>query len=178
MVCNHLGISDDQFYTAIQSFTGAARRLETIAEGDSFMIYKDFAHSPSKLKATTEAVKHQWKDRFLVACMELHTFSSLNSDFLELYRDAMNMADRAIVYYDPEVVAHKKLDPISDDQIKNAFNRKDLEVYTKADQIKHVLQSLSLDNMNLLLMSSGNFGGIDLDAYAKILAEKATEEML
>lgn len=177
-VCKHLKITSDQFYEAIRTFKGAARRLETIAKGDSFVIYKDFAHSPSKLKATTEAVKNQWAERSLVACMELHTFSSLNADFLELYKGSMNAADRAIVYFNPDVLAHKKLDPISIDQVKRSFKRNDLEVYTKSSEIKEILESIPLVKTNMLLMSSGNFGGINLDKFATELGEKATEEAL
>src|SRR5207253_2253186 len=124
-----------QFYEAIQSFKGAAKRLEVVAKTKDFSFFKDFAHSPSKLKATTEAVKKQFTDRNIVACMELHTFSSLNEDFLAQYKDAMNLADEAIVYFNPHTIAHKKLKEITPEQVHKYFNRKDLRVFTKSKEM-------------------------------------------
>jgi len=172
LVCSELNLTNSQFYEAIGTFKGAARRLETIAKGENFKIFKDFAHSPSKLKATTEAVKNQWPNRKLVACMELHTFSSLDADFLKEYAGSMDSADRAIVYFSPKVVAHKKLSPITTDQIKEAFEREDLEIVNKSEDMKLLLKGVELDNCNLLLMSSGNYGGINIDEFSQELATK------
>ncbi len=172
LVCEKIGISSKMFYEAIQTFKGAARRLETMAEGPDFRIFKDFAHSPSKLKATTNAVKKQWPNRTLVACMELHTFSSLNADFLKEYNSSMDAADRAIVYFNPDVVKHKKLDDISIEQIKEAFKKENLEVVICTEQVREILENTELRNTNLLLMSSGNYGGINIDEYSKELAAK------
>jgi len=172
LVCEKIGVSSELFYEAIQTFKGAARRLETMAEGLDFRIFKDFAHSPSKLKATTNAVKKQWPNRTLVACMELHTFSSLNADFLKEYNYSMEAADRAIVYFSPDVVKHKKLDDISVKQVKEAFKKEDLEVVTSTEQVRNKLENTELRNTNLLLMSSGNYGGINIDEYSKELAAK------
>lgn len=161
LVCNKLGISDEQFYEAIQSFKGAAKRLELVSKTNDFAFYKDFAHSPSKLKATTQAVKQQFTGRHIIACMELHTFSSLNETFLAEYDGAMNDADEAIVYFNPHTIAHKKLKPITEEQVLKYFNRKDLKVFTDSKALEDYLKSKSLKNNVLLMMSSGNFDGID-----------------
>jgi len=167
LVCNALDISDDMFYGSISRFTGAARRLEEITRNDHTVIYKDFAHSPSKLKATTTAVKTQWPDRTLVACMELHTFSSLTKEFLKEYHGAMDAADKAVVFFKEETIAHKKLEPISVEEVKQAFQRDDLIVFTVSEELQSWLKATKWSGSNLLLMSSGNFGGIDVDAFAK-----------
>ena len=161
LVCNKIGICNEQFYEGIQSFKGAAKRLELVYKIENFNFYKDFAHSPSKLKATTNAVKEQFKDRKVIACMELHTFSSLNQDFLNEYNGAMNLADEAIVYFNPATIAHKKLKEITVEQVYKAFNRTDLKVFTKSSDITDYLKSISWQNKVLLMMSSGNFDGID-----------------
>ena len=161
LVCNKLGLTDTQFYEAIQSFKGAAKRLELVSKTDSFAFYKDFAHSPSKLKATTQATKQQFTNRKILACMELHTFSSLNETFLAEYDGAMNDADEAIVYFNPHTIAHKKLKPITEEQVLNYFNRKDLKVFTDSNILVTYLKTKSLKNHVLLMMSSGNFDGID-----------------
>lgn len=169
MVCNKIGLTDDQFYDAIQSFKGASKRLELVYKRDNFSFYKDFAHSPSKLKATTNAVKKQFPDRRIVACMELHTFSSLNEDFLKEYMDSMNLADEAVVYFNPHTIAHKKLKEITIDQVKQAFNRSDLKVFTKSSEVTEYLLTKSWNNKVLLMMSSGNFDGVDFNDLAKTL---------
>ena len=161
LVCKKLGLTDNQFYEAIQSFKGAAKRLELVSKTDSFAFYKDFAHSPSKLKATTQATKQQFTNRKIIACMELHTFSSLNETFLAEYDGAMNDADEAIVYFNPHTIAHKKLKPITEEQVLNYFNRRDLKVFTDSNILVTYLKTKSLKNHVLLMMSSGNFDGID-----------------
>jgi UDP-N-acetylmuramate: L-alanyl-gamma-D-glutamyl-meso-diaminopimelate ligase len=167
MVCNTIGLSDEKFYEAILSFKGAAKRLELVHKEASFNFYKDFAHSPSKLKATTDAVKKQFTNRYIVACMELHTFSSLNEEFLNQYKGSMDLADEAIVYFNPHTIAHKKLKEITQEQVHKAFNRKDLKVFTKsADVIAH-LKAKQWNNKVLLMMSSGNFDGVDFENLAK-----------
>ena len=173
LVCEKIGVSKTDFYKAIVNFKGAARRLETIAKGSSFRIFKDFAHSPSKLMATTSAVKKQWPNRHLLACMELHTFSSLNADFLKEYAGSMDAADTAIVYFNPSVVRHKKLAEISIDQVNDAFAREDLIVLTRSDLVRIALEDHPLQKSNVLLMTSGNFGGINLDEFGKDLAAKS-----
>lgn len=169
LALNQIGITDTDFCKAMQSFKGAAKRLELIASNDTCNAYKDFAHSPSKLKATVAAVKQQFPSRKLVACMELHTFSSLKKDFLPQYNGAMADADIAFVYYSPEVVQHKKLESISTELVADSFGTKNVVVYTNADQLVADLRAMNWENSNLLLMSSGNFHGVDLNAFAQEL---------
>jgi UDP-N-acetylmuramate: L-alanyl-gamma-D-glutamyl-meso-diaminopimelate ligase len=169
LVCEKLGISNNFFYDAIQSFTGAAKRLEQVKITPSFAFYKDFAHSPSKLKATIEAMKAQYPDRHLVACMELHTFSSLNEEFLKEYKDCMKQADDAIVYFNPHTIEHKKLKPITIEQVKESFGDRKLKVFTQSKQVTDYLKAISWKNKNLLMMTSGNFDGVDLVALGNEL---------
>jgi UDP-N-acetylmuramate: L-alanyl-gamma-D-glutamyl-meso-diaminopimelate ligase len=162
LVCRELGITDNQFYDAIQTFGGASNRLEVIAAGRSSVVFKDFAHSPSKLMATTKAVKEQYPGRKLVACLELHTYSSLNVKFLEQYRNCMEYADVAKVYFNPHTVALKRLPPVGEEQIRTSFGRPDLMVYSDSAKLMNDLKNRQWDNTNLLMMSSGDFDGIDL----------------
>jgi len=171
-VCQALGVTDNDFYAAIQSFSGAARRLEKLSETDTSIIFRDFAHAPSKLKATVQAMVNQYPHRPLVACIELHTFSSLNKDFLKEYRDAMNGSDMAIVYFNPKVIDHKKLEPISENDVKLAFNRDDLMIVTSSEALQSTLRKMNWENRNLILMSSGNFDGMDVVAFAKALHQQ------
>ncbi|PHR74182.1 MAG: peptidoglycan synthetase [Lutibacter sp.] len=168
-ICQHVGIDEDDFYEAIVSFTGANKRLEKIAQSDSSVVFKDFAHSPSKVKATTDAVKNQYKDRTLLACLELHTYSSLNADFLKEYVGALDAADIAVVFYSPHAVEIKKLEKVTEQQIATAFQRDDLIIYTNPTEFKEFLFSQNLDNTTLLLMSSGNYGGINFDEVAALV---------
>jgi UDP-N-acetylmuramate: L-alanyl-gamma-D-glutamyl-meso-diaminopimelate ligase len=162
LACNAIGVSDEQFYYAIQSFKGASNRLELLHKNETCAVYKDFAHSPSKLKATVEALKAQFPHRKLVACMELHTFSSLTEKFLEQYAGAMDRADVGIIFFNPETVAHKKLPPITMEMIFNAFQRSDLEVFHTSKQLEERILSMSSLETVFAFMSSGNFGGLDL----------------
>lgn len=168
-VCNQIGISPENFLIAMATFKGAAKRLELVAKKDGFNFYKDFAHSPSKLKATTDAVKQQFPKRKLIACMELHTFSSLNEEFLMQYKDSMNLADEAIVYFNPHTISHKKLKPITEEQVLRCFNRFDLKVFTSSQKLADHLKSGNFSNSVLLMMSSGNFDGIDFSILASEL---------
>lgn len=165
-----IGIKPEDFLTAIQSFTGAGKRLQKVAERGSFTMFKDFAHSPSKLKATTKAVKEQYKERNVVACMELHTFSSLKKEFLPHYKNAMEMADEAIVYYSPEVVHHKKLEPISKELVSKGFGG-DVIVMNETKEILNYIRSKKWNNSVLLMMSSGNFDGINYEELGEELSK-------
>lgn len=167
LVCNELGISDDQFYIAIQDFKGAAKRLELVDRNDSTAVYKDFAHSPSKLKATTLAVKEQFPERKLVACMELHTFSSLTKEFLQQYRGAMDEADVAIVFFSPHAIALKRLPAITEEMVLEAFGNENIRVYTDSEAMRKDLTTMNWQDANLLMMSSGTFNGIDFAQLAK-----------
>ena len=162
-VCQHMGIDEDDFYEAIIEFEGASRRLEKIFESDSAVIFKDFAHSPSKVKAGTKAVKEQYPDRKIIACLELHTFSSLNAEFIEQYKNTLKEADETIVFYSPEAIAQKQMQPISVEEIKNAFNEPGLDVISSTSALQEVLESKNLKNTVLLFMSSGTFGGLNLE---------------
>lgn len=157
LVCNQLGLSNEDFYQSIASFRGAANRLELVKRGVNSVFYKDFAHSPSKLKATTKAMKKQYKDRKLVACMELHTFSSLNKDFLDQYKNSMDFADIAIVYFSEKALAHKKLEPIDKKQVLDAFGDNRIVVINDSKQLTDYLSQIKWQNKNLLMMSSGTF---------------------
>ncbi len=168
-LCSRIGILQEEFYDAIQSFEGASKRLEKVHEGKNFAIFKDFAHAPSKLKATTKAVKLQYPDRKLVACMELHTFSSLNKDFIGQYADTLESADLGIVYHNPEVAKHKKLDVLTDEIVRKAFNRDDILIFTSSDDLKKFLKNRSWMDANLLFMSSGTFDGIDINKFSEEL---------
>jgi UDP-N-acetylmuramate: L-alanyl-gamma-D-glutamyl-meso-diaminopimelate ligase len=166
LVCASLGVSKKDFYNAIQSFKGASKRLELLAASKHTAVYKDFAHSPSKVKATVKAVKNQFEDRSLVACLELHTFSSLNLKFLEEYRKSMKAADVAVVYFNPKTIKHKKLPELTKKQVKKAFDRKDLNVFTDVKELKAFLSEEKWKRKNLLMMSSGTFDGLNLNKLA------------
>jgi UDP-N-acetylmuramate: L-alanyl-gamma-D-glutamyl-meso-diaminopimelate ligase len=166
-----IGIKPNQFLDAMVDFKGAGKRLQKVVESDSFVMYKDFAHSPSKLMATTKAVKEQYPDRKLVACMELHTFSSLKKEFLPLYQNTMDKADYALVYFNPHVVAHKKLEPITIEQVKNAFG-KSVNVVNQTKDVLQFINSFNFENKVLLMMSSGTFDGINYDVLGQELKNK------
>lgn len=167
-ICQLMGIDADDFYEAIASFKGASKRLEKLGETSNSVAYKDFAHSPSKVEATTQAVKDQYPDRELIACLELHTYSSLNPEFLTEYEGALAAADTAVVFYSPHAVEIKKLDPISEAQIAAAFKRHDLIIFTDPVAFKSYLFEQSFENRSLLLMSSGNYGGLDFEEVKRL----------
>lgn len=168
-ICQNMGVDEADFYEAIASFKGASKRLEKIAEGKGKVAYKDFAHSPSKVSATTNAVKNQYPDRKLIACLELHTYSSLNAEFLKEYQNALDAADVAVVFYSPDAVKIKQLEEVSYDQIAQSFQREDLIIYTNPADFKEFLFSQNFDNSALLLMSSGNYGGLNFDEVKELM---------
>ena len=162
-ICQHMGVDEDDFYEAIASFKGANKRLEKIAEQSSCVVYKDFAHAPSKVQATTSAVKNQYPKRRLIACLELHTYSSLNESFLSEYDQTLAMADEAVVFFSPSALQIKKMKPISEEQIAHAFQHNNLTVYTDPRQFQEFLKAQNYTDTALLLMSSGNYGGLNFD---------------
>ncbi len=162
-ICQHMGVDEDDFYEAITSFKGAAKRLEKIAEGKDSVIYKDFAHSPSKVGATTSAVKEQYPLKKLIACLELHTYSSLNAEFLKGYENTLAKADVAVVFYSPEALKIKRLEALTEDQIARSFKRDDLQIFTDPKRFAEYIDHTDYKNVVLLLMSSGNYGGLDLE---------------
>lgn len=170
-ICQNMGVDEADFYEAIASFKGASKRLEKIAEKGNNVAYKDFAHSPSKVAATTKAVKEQYPDKTLVACLELHTYSSLNAEFLKEYEGALDNADVAVVFYSPDAVKIKQLEEVTYGQIAKAFNRQDLIIYTNPADFKDYLYNLKHSDKGtaLLLMSSGNYGGLNFDEVKGLL---------
>lgn len=172
LACKELGISDTDFLHAIATYNGAAKRLQKIAENGQTTVFLDFAHSPSKLQATIRAVKEQYPTRRLVACMELHTFSSLNAAFLPQYGHTMDDADEAIVFFNPEVVLHKRLPEITPEDVKRGFADNRLQVYTDNARLLERLRTGHYRDTVLLIMTSGNFSGIDIRALATEVIEK------
>ncbi len=170
-ICQNMGVDEADFYEAIASFKGASKRLEKIASNANNVAYKDFAHSPSKVSATTKAVKQQYPDKKLIACLELHTYSSLNAEFLKEYEGALDAADVAVVFYSPDAVKIKQLEEVTYEQIAQSFNRKDLIIYTNPDAFKEFLYHLKFDTekIALLLMSSGNYGGLNFDEVKNLI---------
>ena len=166
LACLCIGVAPDDFYREISTFTGASNRLEKIAETADSVAFKDFAHSPSKLKATINAVRERYPEKKLVACMELHTFSSLMADFLPQYKGCMAEADLAFVYFNPKVIEHKKLTLITKNEGRVACGTENVEVFTESEALQAKLRSLSYENTALLMMSSGTFDGIDVKEFA------------
>jgi UDP-N-acetylmuramate: L-alanyl-gamma-D-glutamyl-meso-diaminopimelate ligase len=168
-VCRALGISDSVFYAALRTFRGAARRLECIAQHGDSAIYKDFAHAPAKVRATTQALRQLQPQARLIACFELHTYSSLNPMFLPQYAHTLDAADHAIVFYNAHTFSIKGMPVLDPQVVKAAFDRPDLLVFDNATDLQQYLYGLSYTNTQLLLMSSGNFGGIDLAALSALV---------
>ncbi len=169
-LCQLMGIDEDDFYQAISSFKGASKRLERLANGRTSYLFKDFAHAPSKVKATTQAVKEQFPDYKLVACLELHTYSSLDPSFIIHYRNSIEKADLPIVFYDPEALKIKNRPPISPEEILVAFGLPELIVFTEPQKLKDHLLELDYHQKVLLMMSSGNYGGLDWEALKSKLS--------
>ncbi|MBB1149976.1 peptidoglycan synthetase [Myroides sp. NP-2] len=168
-VCQNMGIDEDDFYDAITSFKGASKRLEKLYDSNTTVVYKDFAHSPSKVKATMKAVREQYPDKKLVACLELHTYSSLNADFLTEYKGSLDPADQAVVFYSLEALKIKRMPEIPATQMQEAFALPSLTTYTNAEDFKAFIKTLELKNSVLLFMSSGDYGGLDLNAYVQTI---------
>lgn len=173
LVCKQLKISSAQFVEAISTFTGAAKRLELLAKNDQTTIYRDFAHAPSKVKATIEAVKKQLPDRKLIALLELHTFSSLNEKFMQEYSGVMDSADEAAVFYSQHALELKRMPELKKDIVQQGFQKKNLQVITQKKELENWLKNLEIENAAILLMSSGNYDGIDIDAFAKQITPAA-----
>ncbi|MBC5992541.1 UDP-N-acetylmuramate--L-alanine ligase [Pontibacter cellulosilyticus] len=168
-VCKKIGVKAHDFYEALKTFKGAAKRLEKQGENSHSVIYRDFAHAPSKVKATTEAVKNQYPQRELVAVVELHTFSSLNKNFLPQYAGALDKADEAIVFFSPKTLEHKRMEMISEQELKEAFRNQSIKVFTDSAALQEHLTSRNWQNANLLLMSSGTYNNMDLGALKQAI---------
>ncbi len=162
-ICQHMGVDENDFYEAISTFKGASKRLEKIYETGTTVVFKDFAHSPSKVTATVKAVREQYPNKELIACLELHTYSSLTPEFLKEYKNSLDPAAKAVVFYSPEALEIKKLAMLSKEQILEAFGRQDLLVYTNAEEFQTYLRTLDYSEKAVLLMSSGNYGGLKFE---------------
>ena len=169
LVCKELGVTASQFIDSIADFKGASKRLEVLASGNGSIVFRDFAHAPSKLQATIDAVRQQFPDRNLVAVFELHTFSSLNSKFMNEYSGAMNKADHALVFYSSHALELKRLPPLAAEQVKDGFKRSDLEVMTDRNALMQWLLSKRQPGTCFLLMSSGNYDGVDVQSLSNEL---------
>lgn len=167
LVCNQIGIQNEAFYEAILSFKGASRRLEKIYDTNEYIVYKDFAHAPSKVMATVKAVKENFSNKRLVACLELHTYSSLNPEFLKQYKNTLDKADEALVFYSEDALKIKRMEPISKELIINSFEKNNLQVFTDPVILENYLEEIDKNNSIFLMMSSGNYGGINLDSIFK-----------
>ncbi|WHT37958.1 Mur ligase family protein [Myroides sp. mNGS23_01] len=168
-VCQNMGIDEDDFFDAITSFKGASKRLEKLYDEGTTVVYKDFAHSPSKVKATMKAVREQYPNKQVVACLELHTYSSLNADFLSEYKGSLDAADQAVVFYSLDALKIKRMSEITAEQMKTAFELPALITYTNADDFKTYIKNLDLKDSVLLFMSSGDYGGLDLNEFIQTL---------
>jgi len=174
-VCMELGVTEKDCYEAISTFTGAARRLEKVKEENGLLVYRDFAHAPSKLKATLNAVREAYANHRLIACFELHTFSSLNEQFLSEYAHSMDGADDAIVYFSHHALELKGLPPLDPDSVKKYFGRNDIRVIDERSELERTVKTMITGEGNiaqsrkpvfLLLMSSGTFDGIDWNSVS------------
>ncbi len=174
-ICEALGLSREKFYTSIQNFKGAAKRQEILVQHDSGVLFRDFAHAPSKLKATVNAVKNQFPKRRLLAVQELHTYSSLNKAFLPNYAHSMELADTAVIYLNPHAVALKKLELMSEEMLREGFQRKDLILFTDSTTLSEFLLAEDYVDTNLLLMSSGNYDNLDLEPLKHKFLSYATQ---
>lgn len=164
-VCQNMGIDEDDFYEAIATFKGASKRLERITTTSGAIVFKDFAHSPSKVIATTTAVKKQYPNKKLIACLELHSYSSLNATFLQEYKGALEYADEAVVFYSKKALELKGLEVISEEEMIAAFGKANLKCYTDSEDFKEYLKGLTITDSVLLFMSSGNYGGVELESF-------------
>ena len=170
-VCNQVGITDEVFYKAISTFKGASKRLQLLAENNNTKVFLDFAHSPSKVAATVEAVRESYTNRELVACLELHTFSSLNAEFLSQYKGTMDKSNIPIVYFNPSTIEHKKLQPIEPAMVKDCFGTSSINIFTDSNLLMESLKKIDWHNKNLLIMTSGNFSGVNLQEFAKEIVQ-------
>lgn len=166
LACKELGVDAKEFVTAIASFTGASKRLELLATNAHTNVYRDFAHAPSKVKATIEAVKQQFPERRLIGALELHTYSSLNEQFMQEYAGAMDKADEAAVFYSKHALELKRMPDLAPETVKQGFGKQNLQVFNSKEELENWLRSRSYDQANLVLMSSGNYDGLDVTTFA------------
>lgn len=169
LVCNELGMDDNTFLQAIASFKGAAKRLELVGKNGHCAIYRDFAHAPSKVKATIEALKAQYPQRRLIAVLELHTYSSLNASFMVQYLGAMDKADVPVVFYSEHALEIKRMPPLEPEVVAQGFGRADLQIFTNREHLQQFLDAQNYQDANLLMMSSGDYEGLDVNSLKKYI---------
>jgi len=167
LACKELGVSLEQFIKAIGTFTGASKRLELLAKNSSTVFYRDFAHAPSKVKATIEAVKNQFPNKKFIAALELHTYSSLNEAFMKQYNGAMDEADEACVFYSKHALELKRMPDLSKDVVKKGFGKENIQVFNQRSELEGWLKNLDYKNSVVVFMSSGNYDGLDTEGFAR-----------
>lgn len=168
-ICNEVGISDEKFFNSIENFNGASNRLELIANSDENYAFKDFAHAPSKVLATVEAVRKQFKNKKLIVCFELHTYSSLNSKFITQYKGCLEKADEAAVYFNPHALKMKRLPQLTENEVYKAFESENVVVFSDSLKLQKWIKNRNTRETVFLFMSSGNFDGINLEEFSKKL---------
>lgn len=173
LACKELGLSSEQFIKAIGTFTGAAKRLELLAKNNSTVFYRDFAHAPSKVKATIEAVKNQFPNKKFIAVLELHTYSSLNEAFMKEYKGAMDEADAACVFYSKHALELKRMPDLPQEVVKKGFGKENIQVFNQRSELEYWLKSLDYKNSVVVFMSSGNYDGLEMEAFARQMTKAA-----
>ena len=168
-VCKTLNVDEEFSLRALNDFRGAAKRMQVLAENDDCTIILDFAHAPSKVRATVDAAREKFPNRRLVACLELHTFSSLNKDFISEYKNTLHRADEKIIFFNAHTFQLKNMPPLNANFVKRSFDEKDLQVITNTENLMNLLMNKTWQNSVLLLMSSGNFGGMDMKQLANFV---------
>ena len=171
-ICRELGLTEERFYNAMLNFKGPSKRLQLLSKNESVSVFLDFAHSPSNISATLKAVRQQYPDRQLVACMELYSASNLNENFLDQYNGTMDLADVKYVYYNKSLLKKNKMKIIDEDQISAAFGNSHIKIFTDHNELLKELYSINWQNKNLIFMSSGDFSGINFDEVANKIALK------
>jgi UDP-N-acetylmuramate: L-alanyl-gamma-D-glutamyl-meso-diaminopimelate ligase len=166
-VCLAAGIAEDNFYEAIKSFEGTSKRLQKLKDNKNGLLYLDFAHSPSKVKATVEAIVSRYPKREIIVCLELHTYSSLNSEFLPLYKGTMANATIAFVYFNPHALELKKLKNLSKEAVNKAFGGDNIRIYDDSKEMFSFIKSQNYQCPVYLLMSSGDFDGFDITSLVE-----------
>jgi len=159
--CFAAGVAEDDFYEAIKSFEGTSRRLQKLIENEKGTVYLDFAHSPSKVKATVEAIVSRYPKREIIACLELHTYSSLSSDFLPLYNGTLAGCTVRLVYFSPHAIELKKLKYLSKEAVSKAFGGNNIRVYDNSEEMFSFIKLQNYKCPVYLFMSSGDFDGFD-----------------
>lgn len=164
-VCQQVGIEIEDFFQHMQTFKGASIRLQILQETQQQVLIRDYAHAPAKVKASVDAVRERYASRHLIAVAELHTFSSLHADYLPLYRDSLAAASARIVYINPKAVAQKRMAPITREQLVDAFGTEDLVYTTTPSELTEAIAHARQGEDVLLLMSSGNLGGLKVEDW-------------